>query len=78
MIPDSKKDETIKKLNVLLKKYLVKTFETNGYDPNEKTLNQSRSGRAQTILATIGKIHQDKEIEKETLEKLFDMYKTYV
>jgi len=77
IIPESMKESTLMKLNSLLKCYLVKTFETFGYNPEEKSENETRSKRAKMILATIEKVHQDKEIDKKQLEKLFDMYKTY-
>jgi hypothetical protein len=77
IIPEDMKNEIIVKLNSLLKCYLVKTFEMNGYDSKQQATNISRSKRAKMILETIGRIHQDKEIDKEKLEKLFDMYKTY-
>ena len=77
IIPKSIKDETLNKLNTLLTCYLVKTFETNGYNPDEKSLNETRSRRAKIILEAVDRIKKDKEMDKETLEKLFDMYKTY-
>ena len=77
IIPESIKESTLIKLNSLLKHYLVKTFESFGYNPEEKSKNETRSKRAKMILVTIEKIHQNKEIDKKQLEKLFDMYKTY-
>jgi len=77
IIPENMKDETLKKLNSLLKCYLVNTFENFGYEPNDKTENKERSKRAKLILATIKNIKQDKEITKENLTTLFDMYRTY-
>jgi hypothetical protein len=71
------KDTIIKKLNSLLKCYLIKIFELHGFNPEEKSVISTRSKRAKMILQTIGRIHQDKEIDKEKLERLFDMYKTY-
>jgi uncharacterized protein YtpQ (UPF0354 family) len=71
------KKSTIEKLNSLLKYYLVKTFETHGYNPEDKMVNITRSKRAKMIIITIDKIIQDEEIEKEKLDNLVDMYKTY-
>ena len=71
------KDITLKKLNTLLKRYLVVTYETDGYDPEDNIMNKFRSKRAKMIITTIGRIEQDKEIDKEKLTQLFGMYKTY-
>lgn len=77
IIPDNMKESIIEKLNSLLKYYLVKTFETYGYNPEGKSVISTRSKRAKMIIVTIDKISQDEEIEKEKLDNLFDMYKTY-
>jgi len=77
IVSENMKVETLKKLNSLLKCYLVNTFENIGYEPNAKNENKERSKRAKLILATIENIKQDKEITKENLTTLFDMYRTY-
>ena len=77
IIPNKIKDATLNKLNHLLKCYLIKTFEVYGYNSEEKSVISTRSKRAKMILETIGRIQKNKEMDKETLEKLFDMYKTY-
>ena len=77
IIPKNTKNQTITKLNSLLKYYLIKTFKSFGYDVNNTAKNLTRAKQAKMILATIKKIHQNKNIDKKKLEKLFDMYKTY-
>ena len=77
IIPNKIKDATLNKLNHLLKCYLIKTFEVYGYNSEEKSVISTRSKRAKMILETIGRVQQDKDIDREKLEKLFDMYKTY-
>lgn len=77
IISEQIKETTILKLTSLLKYHLVNEFEQNGYDFKEKKFNKLRSKKAKLILETISRIHQDKEIDKEKLKKLFDMYETY-
>lgn len=77
IIPENIKEETIKKLNISLKCYLIKEFETHGYD-NVNTINNAAiSNNSKVILETIEKIKLNKEINKEILEILFNHYKEY-
>jgi len=71
------KQQTIDKLNSLLKHYLVNTYEDFGYNPNDNTHNKHRMDVAKLILKTIESIKQDKELHKDKLESLFILYNRY-